>query len=366
MNYNSVNEIFSAGISNMTVIRNGSLLTNGTDKVQGVDWFIFDGCAADNIYASSASYIGLGVNSNQLKVGYYTNFRLKYLYREEGTLYDYYRFLKIRWVGDIYYNKTGLYYQKTYDVVLWDTGDISLHMVQIPSQSNYGTYDLYEAGSTYTYTVSTESPDVTFLRTNNGFTVTNNMIVFGPREYRYLVRSDASYYTVVDNALSEIDVSELSSNIFNTFGTEYIPSANLMLGLPNPELLCWSEHEEDRLKTGLVVNIIPPLPQIVYSETQTITDGSIIDKSEVYNAKDVFVSISFDNGQTWKYFNDETWVYAISESEGMTAETLQNITPEQWATIAPYTSVQFRCALMSKESQMGKIYFNLTQTNTEA
>lgn len=366
MNYNSVNEIFSANISNMTILRNNSVLDSGADTVQGVDWFVFEGSAANNIYAAGDSYIGFGANLTQLKVGYDSGFRLKSLYREEGTLYNYYKFLKIRWDGNIYNRRAGIYYQKTYDVVLWDTGDISLHMVTIPSSNNSGPYELSEATTTYPYTVSTESPDVTFLRTNNGFTVTNSMIVFGPREYRYLVRSDASYYTVVDNALSEIDVSELSSNIFNTFGTEYIPSANLMLGLPNPELLCWSEHEEDRLKTGLVVNTIPPLPQIVYGETQTITDGSIIDKSEVYNAKDVFVSISFDNGQTWKYFNDETWVYAISESEGMTAETLQNITPEQWATIAPYTSVQFRCALMSKESQMGKIYFNLAQTNTEA
>ena len=366
MNYNSVNEIFSANISNMTILRNNSVLDSGADTVQGVDWFVFEGSAANNIYAAGDSYIGFGANLKQLKVGYYSGFRLKSLYREEGTLYNYYKFLKIRWDGNIYDRRAGIYYQKTYDVVLWDTGDISLHMVTIPSSYNSGPYELSEATTTYPYTVSTESPDVTFLRTNNGFTVTNSMIVFGPREYRYLVRSGSVYYTVADNALSVIDVTEINASIFKTLGTEHIPSVSLMLGIPNPELLCWSEHEGDRLDTGLVVNVVPHLPQVVYSETQTITDGSIVDKSEVFDAKDILVSITFDGGQTWKYYNEEVWATATSESEGMTAETLQNITPEQWAEVAPYTTVQFRCALTSKESQMGKIYFNLAQTATEA
>ena len=132
MNYNSIQEILSADINNMQVIRNNSKQDDGTDSITGVSWFSYNGNTVSTIYANGNSYIGFGSSNEHLKVNRLDS-AMWYLYREEGTLYNYYKFLKIRWDGYTSYYQTSASYRITYDVILWDTGDISLHMVTIPS-----------------------------------------------------------------------------------------------------------------------------------------------------------------------------------------------------------------------------------------
>lgn len=103
MNYNSIEEILSAGTTNMTVIRNDSKQDDGTDSITGVPWFTYNGTVASTIYASGNSWLGFGSTSEHLKVNRRDG-AMYYLYREEGTLYGYYNFLKIRWAGYSYYN----------------------------------------------------------------------------------------------------------------------------------------------------------------------------------------------------------------------------------------------------------------------
>ena len=52
MNYNSIEEILSAGTSNMTVIRNNTKQDDGTDTITGVSWFTFNGVTASNFKES--------------------------------------------------------------------------------------------------------------------------------------------------------------------------------------------------------------------------------------------------------------------------------------------------------------------------
>ena len=98
MNYNSVEEILSAETANMTVIRDNSKNDDGTDTVTGVSWFNFKGKVASTIYVSGNSWLGFGASSEHLKVNRRDG-AMYYLYREEGTLYNHYRFLKIRFSG---------------------------------------------------------------------------------------------------------------------------------------------------------------------------------------------------------------------------------------------------------------------------
>jgi hypothetical protein len=114
------------------------------------------------------------------------------------------------------------------------------------------------------------------------------------------------------------------------------------------------------------VHFIPPLPQITHSEEQIIQENCIIDKITIPHAKNILVSVTFDGGQNWKYYNEGAWRFATTELEGMTVDTLNNLTAEQLAEVAPYTTVQFRCVLTSKDSQMGKIYYNVVPTTPEA
>ena len=73
---------------------------------------------------------------------------------------------------------------------------------------------------------------------------------------------------------------------------------------------------------------------------------------------DTLFSISVDNGQSWKYFNNNTWNDVASDLDGIPTSMLENITSEQWSELITEDtpSYQFRCVLPSKESYVGKIY----------
>lgn len=93
------------------------------------------------IYAHGDSYWGIGSDATHLKVDN-RDIRMRSLYREEGTLYSYYRFLKIRWEGWSHYNASGSDYQLKYDLLFWDTGDISLHMISVTVQCYDGGFPI--------------------------------------------------------------------------------------------------------------------------------------------------------------------------------------------------------------------------------
>lgn len=353
MNYNSINEILSAGTTNMTVIRNNTKNDDNTDTITGVSWFTFNGVVASNIYASGNSFIGFGSSSEHLKVNRRDG-AVYSIYREEGTLYNYYKFIKIRWDGYSYYNKTTSDYKITYDVILWDTGDISLHMINIPTSYNTGTYSLV-AGSTYSYTVSTSSPDVTFIKTDSGFTVNNSLIALKPPyEKRYLIKSGSKYYTVIDDILSEITVSTLTSTIFLENGVNKIPDVNLLYSLENPELLYWMDNDGG-LKKGLIITGTPTLPQLVYFNNYTLS--SSIKELRIFGSSDVLVTITTDGGNTWKYFDGSKWVSATSVSNGMTYDVIKNISSTTWSKLITSGTIKIRCALPNSSSYISNTIY---------
>ena len=355
MNYNSINEIFDAGISNMEVIRNNTKQDDGVDSINGVDWFAFNGTTASTIYASGNSFIGFGSSSEHLKVNRRDG-ALYSLYREEGTLYEYYKFLKIRWVGYSYYASIASNYALSYDVIIWDTGDISLRMIGIPSTYNNGTYSLV-ADTTYTYTVNTTTPDVTFLKTSSGFEVSNEIINLElPFEKRYLIRSGSNYYTVVDNTLSQLSITELNSESFLNYGTKSIPDISLLCSLTNPELLFWFDSDEHTVNEGLVIKGTPELPQVIYYESQDISNYSGIEKAEVHTSGYAKFAITFDDGQTWKYYDGTSWNIATSELDGMTDHIFKNISSNAWSEVITSTMFRIRCTLTTINSFASEIY----------
>lgn len=344
----------------MTVIRNNTKQDDGTDSITGVNWFTFNGTTASTVYASGNSWIGFGSSNEHLKVNRIDG-AMWYLYREEGTLYNYYKFLKIRWSGYSKYNQTSSAYKVEYDVILWDTGDISLHMISIPTSNNTGTYS-FVASSTYTYTVSASSPDITFKKTDGGYEVQNNIInIDVPWETRYLIRDGATIYTVVDGALSSLGNVEATSTLFLNFGVKDTPSMPTLIGLTNPELLYWTDLGPD-LTTGLTLTGMPPMPQVMFYDEQTIPDGSAIKMLESKSTFDALFTVTFDGGATWNYYDtvSQSWFVAATESEGMKTATLKAIIPEQWANVATSTTYQVRGALLSPETSIGKLLIAYT------
>ena len=328
--YNSVEEIF-AGVSNAEILRNNSRQDDGVDTVTGVDWFSYAGTVCSNVYASGNSFFGLGSNSEHLKVNRRDS-ALWYLYREDGTLFNYYKFLRIRWSGYSKYNETVESYKLTYDLILWDTGDISLHMVDIPSYSYDGTFAL---GSTSYTAPTSDLPDVTFtLQEDGSYAVSYEPIgLMPPYDRKYLVRSGSALYTVVDGALSELDVTEVTAQVFRDYGIDEPPSGELLIGLSNAEVLYWQDSE-DELPTVTATLTATPHPQVVISRSIDLMHSSIkgIEKVVVDCKGEPVFAVSFDGKNTWLIHDGTDWVTVDDELAGMTKATFEAITTEQWQT----------------------------------
>lgn len=305
MNYNSLNDIFSAGITNMTcLLQNSDNYDGGTLAVAAADFVRFRGSVISNIYAHGDSYWGIGTDTSHLKVNN-RDTRMRSLYREEGTLYSYYRFLKIRWEGWSHYNASSADYQLKYDIIFWDTGDISLHMINVPLQCYDGVFD-FVADKTYAYTKpNVDAPDVTF----QYYPETQMYgVKYTPLDllvpFRILVQdSNSVIYTLeeqvvndeteeIEEVLVPIEETTLSALLFKTKGFAKLPEWDLLKVLDSPSVLSWSESRAYPI-TALITGAPPPQ----YIEcVADLSDGTVLG-IKALNAEysgDVSVQYSYD------------------------------------------------------------------------
>lgn len=345
--YNSVEEIFAAGITNMEVLVNNTSYDDNVFTATGADWLKFNNTTVGNVYVSGNTFFGFGSNAEHLKVNR-RDTKMWYLYREEGTLFNYYRFLKFRWQGYSLYNNTGASYLLTYDVILWENGSISLHMVNIPTYNYDGTFQL-TAASALTYTKPTvQAPDVTFTpqdENNTTFAVSYEAINMAPPyDRKYLIRSGSTLYTITDGTLTALTKTEVTAALFQTYGVDDLPDGALLVGLTDTEVLYWQDSEDELPVLELTVKGTPPLPQMFTSEPMDLTHESIagIDHAAVDASEDVRFAISFDGGTTWKAHDGSAWFDTSDTAPGMLASAMNAITAEQWAEIVVLDSYMVR------------------------
>lgn len=342
---------------NMTVLVNNQSYDDDSYTAIGASWFTFKDVVASSIYINGNSWFGFGSATEHLKVNR-RDAKMWYLYREEGTLYNYFNFLKFRWKGYSRYNQTSSAYAIEYDVILWDTGDISLHMVSIPTSYNTGTYQLV-ASSTYTYTVSTTAPDVTFKKTDSGFEVQNSLIAFEkPYETRFLFRDGTTIYTVANGILSSLGVVEITSDLFLNSGVEELPEFSLLTGLSNPEILYWGSDKAPDI-TGIRITGTPELPQIVYYNGNE-TEGNTLRSIEAEDTEDIIYALTFDNRATWWYRLHGTWVQTDDIVVGMTSMVMNRMTKETFAELHALnnsTIFELRAVLPAATSRINTIRY---------
>lgn len=305
MNYDSVNEIFSAGITNMTcLLQDSSNYDSGTLAVSGADFFTFLGKNISSIYAHGDSYWGIGTDSTHLKVDN-RDARMRSLYREEGTLYSYYRFLKIRWEGWSHYNASGADYQLKYDLIFWDTGDISLHMISVPIQCYDGVFE-FTADKRYDFTnPDADSPDITFQYYSESKTFE---VKYTPIDllvpFKLLIRDKTgNLYTIETQVINQeteekadvlvqLTETEVNALLFKIKGFAKLPDWNLIKDLDIPSVLSWSESRAFPLNA-----IITGTPPKQYIECMAdLSDGTILG-IKALNAEysgDVTVQYSYD------------------------------------------------------------------------
>lgn len=106
-----------------------------------------------------------------------------------------------------------------------------------------------------------------------------------------------------------------------------------------------------------------PEPQTVQTDPIDISDASITGIESVtvaYTGTPAF-AISFDGGETWKMHNGISWVMLSAEVSGMQAETLMNITSEQWQEqIAGVDAFLVRFTLQAEEDTVESILIDFT------
>ena len=343
--YTSIDDIV-AGVENATQLRTNSKQDDGTDTITGVDWFSYNGTICSNIYVSGNSWFGLGASSEHLKVNRRDS-SMWNVWREEGTystMSDTYRFLRIRWSGYTRYNSTATSALLTYDVILFDTGDIMLYVADIPTSDYTGTFSL--DGVTYDKP-TVENRYVTFYLQSDG----SYVVEYAPIDLaikKYLVRDVNILYTITDGSLVEVS-GELNSNLFIDNGVDEIPSGTLLMTLSNPEVLCWTDSDKVPTLTATVKGI--PEPQVVVTKEIDLMHGSIkgINGVTVDCKGDVLFAVSFDKKATWMMHNGTEFVEVSDKLAGMTKTEFEAITTDQWQPKYEASSDMYiRCTILDE------------------
>ena len=194
--------------------------------------------------------------------------------------------------------------------------------------------------------------------------VTSTTIYFAgsPIEYpaikKYLVRDNDTIYTVTEGALAEV-TGELNSNLFIDNGIDTIPDGALLMTLATPEVLCWTDADTVPKLTATVT--ATPQPQVIITDKIYLTDKSITGIESVLATceGELIVAVSFDDKQTWKAWNGEQWATLSDDNTGMSKETLEAITFEQWNELyTGATGFYVRVSLLDITQSVEKIVFD--------
>jgi len=357
--YFSIKELL-ADTDNMEIIRNNSGNDSGTDTVRGVSWFKYNGVVAGNIYVNGNSWMGIGTNAEQLKVCRRDAMSWT-VRREEGTIYNYYKFLRVRWEGYAQYHLTTAEARLVWDMLLLDTGDIVVHFDAIPTNPSYmGESALVMSSSSisftptaggYVYFLHQDADGLVFVKSDEP------IVLLDPYNRRYLI-TDASgdLYTEEDGALLKLNETELTAEVFETYGIQDVPDGSLLLGLTDPTILYW--HDSDNPFPPFTTSITGiPKPQIVYSENIDMSDASILGIEKVIADCDdaVIFAVSFDNGETWWAYINDAWGQLSEEDSGMSKAAIESISADAWSQKAVTGQLKYRFVISGADGYIRSV-----------
>lgn len=349
--YSSIDEIV-AGVSNATQLRTNSKQDDGTDAITGVDWFSYGGTVCNSIYASGNSWIGLGSSSEHLKVNR-RDAAMWNLWREEGIVKGR-RFLRIRWSGYTAYSSTSTSALLTFDVILLETGDIVLYIVDVPTSNYSGTFTL---GSLTYEKPTADNRYVTFyLQADGSYIVDYNQIDLSIK--KYLVRNESTLYTVADGALVEVS-GTLNADLFISSGVDDMPDGALLMTLSAPEVLCWTDGDKVPTLTAIVQGTPVGTHEIV-------SDNAIIEHESIYGITSVEATasdgamffLSFDGG-AWMTYTDGSW---SASDTGMTASELIAIPTDAWQSVINSAQTMRLKAIIDGVENVTQVKFNFNNT----
>lgn len=351
--YFSIQEVLSS-TDNMTIIRNNSGNDDGTDTLTGASWFTYNSVAAENIYVNGNSWMGIGTNAEQVKV-HRRDAKVWTIRREEGTIYGYHKFLRIRWEGYTNYGATSEDVHLIWDLLLLDTGDIILNFEVVPTNTSYFGECVLVTGSGNISFTPAAGTTISFLHqdeTGAAFTLSTELpVLLDPYNRRYLITdAGGNLYTVEDNSLLKLAETELTAEVFETYGVQDIPDGALLLTLTDPTILYWHDSE-NRFPPFSASYTGVPKPQTIYSENIDMSDASIIGIEKVtVDADDAALfAVSFDAGGTWWTHSGGTWAQLSEEQSGMTKAAIEAISTDTWSEKAITGQLMYRIVISGED-----------------
>lgn len=148
---------------------------------------------------------------------------------------------------------------------------------------------------------------------------------------KFLVRLADGLYTITDGALVKLEATTPTAAVFTEFGLDEAPASDILRTLTGFDVLLWHDSTEYQPKLTAEIKALKP-PQKIISDLVDMSDSSILGISAVTitDNNTPLYAVSFDHKATWEYMVDGVWTTAASDTDGMTKDVLQTITPEQW------------------------------------
>lgn len=357
--YNSLDELIGTK-EGMEVLVNNVSHDDDTMTFSGVEWFTFLNNVVKNIYVSGNSWFGFGSNTAQLAVGN-RDTKMWYFYRQEGTIFDYYKFIKLRWEGYSQYNSTSSDVALKYEIIILDNGVIMLYLIDLPTSTAYygNSYIVTSSGNKSYVLTGGKGTFVSFIpnedRTDYEISYEKHELL-QPFDERYLITDeDGKYYKVIEpekdegkRTLEEIEVEELTADIFLEYGLEEMPDSELLMQLRNPGILYWQDNDEvEILHFTMEVGALP-FNQTIFTEDVSMTDETIIgvEKVEADCDENTLFAVSVDSGVTWLTYVNGKWGVLSEQQSGMSASAMADISTDAWSQIMTTGHYMFRFVLM--------------------
>ena len=351
-NYNSIEELV-AGVENATQIVNGTKYDDNSYTIDGVPAFVkYKGASVSTIYANGNSYIGFGTDAEHFKYNR-RDAAMYSLWTEIGTYLGTYSFYRVRWSGMCKYDAYGSPYAQSFDLIIFDTGDVMFYAVDIPTSYYDGTFSFADVSYN---APTTDSRYITFYAQADGtYTIEYAPISFAsPYITKYLVRDSGKLYTVTDGVLTEI-TGTLSADLFETSGADDIPDGALLIGLTAPEILCWT-NADTLPKLTATVQGMPTGSHDIISDNIPLDRGNIygITSIEATASDNATYLLSFDGG-AWMAYNNGKW---SASDVGMTTAELVAVPVNAWSSVINSAKYMQLKAILDGIDTVTKIKFN--------
>lgn len=177
---------------------------------------------------------------------------------------------------------------------------------------------------------------------------------------KYLIACEGIFYNIVDGTLTKLPVTDLTADDFAAYGNDEAPDGSWLLGMDNPQVLCWAASQ-DALPALAAHVVAIPGAQAVISGVIDLSHDSIkgIESMTAKCEGPLILGASVDDQHTWMAWNGTEWISLSEAYSGMSKEALEAVTADQWQQlISGAREMHIRISLVSEEQTVSEIYIS--------